>query len=238
VSTERSHLFICFSSKDEGVAHDVVEYLESKGLTCWISLRDVPPGENYQETIVKALEAAQGIVFLFSEFSAKSGEIKKELSIGASVHAPVFPLRLSPISPTGALRYELATKQWIDMFPDPAKALDKLVKTIRKVLDDPTGAEHELAPPTAAAAAGAATAAPPLKRVKAGPPLLAPDSQEFEATRALLARHIGPIAKVLLQKAVTEAQSLDDLCQRLAEHVRAPGDRAAFLQAARTRLKA
>jgi hypothetical protein len=238
VSTERSHLFVCFSSKDEGVARDVVDYLESQGLTCWISLRDVPPGENYQETIVKALEAAQGIVFLFSEFSTKSSEIKKELSIGASVHAPVFPLRLSPISPTGALRYELATRQWIDMFPDPQKALDKLAKTIRKVLDDPAAAEHEMAPASMAPAASAAVAAAPLKRAKTHPPLLASDSQEFEATRALLARHVGPIAKVLLQKAATEAQSLEDLCQRLAEHVRAPGDRVAFLQAARARLKA
>src|SRR5271154_6059043 len=88
-----SHIFVCFSSKDEAVARDVVEYLEAAGIKCWISLRDVPPGQNYQESIVQALEAAQGIVFLFSEASSKSGEIKKELSIGGSINAPVFPLR-------------------------------------------------------------------------------------------------------------------------------------------------
>lgn len=49
------HIFICFSSKDEAVAREVVEALEADGLTCWISFRDVLPGQNYQEAIVHAL---------------------------------------------------------------------------------------------------------------------------------------------------------------------------------------
>jgi serine/threonine-protein kinase len=69
-------------------------------------------------------------------------------------------------------------------------------------------------------------------------PLVAPDSQQFEAIRALLARHIGPIAKVLLQKAATEARTPDEFCERLAGHVGAPSERAAFLQAVRARLAA
>ena len=238
VSTERSHLFICFSSMDDAVARGVVEYLEAQDLKCWLSSRDVPPGQNYQETIVEAIESAQGIVVLFSESSSKSAEIKKELSIGASINVPVFPLRLSPISPAGALRYELATRQWIDIFPNRKQALEKLAMTVRRVLADPAAAETVTAAPVSPAAAAAPPPAPAKKRAKARAPLLAPNSQEFEATRALLARHVGPIAKVLVQKAAAEAQSFDDLCERLAVHVRTPSDRAAFLQAARARLKA
>ena len=54
--------------------------------------------------------------------------------------------------------------------------------------------------------------------------------------RALLARHIGPIAKVFVQNAATEARTPDDFCERLAAHVSAPSDRAAFLRQARERL--
>jgi len=129
-----SHLFICFSSKDEAVAREVVEFLEENGLKCWISLRDVAPGQNYQEAIVQAIETAQGIVFLFSEHSSRSGEIKKELSIGGSINVPVFPLRLAPIAPSGALRYELAIRQWIDIFPHRNYALGKLAETIKKAI--------------------------------------------------------------------------------------------------------
>ena len=80
-------------------------------------------------------------------------------------------------------------------------------------------------------------APPPAKRSRGvRTPLVAPDSPEFEALRALLARHIGPIAKIFVQKASTEARSLDEFCERLATHVGTPTDRTAFLQAARARL--
>jgi hypothetical protein len=243
VSDVTSHIFICYSSKDEAIARGVVDFLEAYGLTCWISARDVPPGQNYQETIVHALELAQGIVFLFSEHSSQSGEIKKELSIGGSINIPVVPVRLSPITPTGALRYELATRQWIDIFPDRDRALRKLVETIQEVLAGPAARPPGVPIPepgarTAAVISRALGAAPPpaKRKPRARAPLVAADSQEFEAMRALLARHIGPIAKVFVQKAATEARSLDEFCERLAAHVSTPTDRTAFLQAARARL--
>jgi hypothetical protein len=222
------HLFICFSSKDGADALAIVDSLEAEGLKCWISSRDVPPGHNYQETIVQALEAALGLVFLFSDASAASGEIRKELSIAGSITIPVYPLRLSPVMPTGALRYELATRQWIDLFPDRAKGLRKLIETIRR--DDRAGSEGT---------AASAPAAPAIRaREPERAPLLAAGSKEFEAMRALLARHVGPIAKVLIEKAAADACTPEDLCGRLAAHVRTESDRAAFLKAARAHFAA
>lgn len=224
-----SHVFICFSSKDEAIARGVVAFLESAGLKCWISLRDVLPGDNYQESIVRAIEAAQAIVFLFSESSNLSGEIRKELSIGGSVNTPVFPLRLSPIVATGALRYELATRQYIDIFPDREAALTKLAATIKNVIENP-GLEDSVAPVPAPAA--------PRVTQPAREPVVASGSKQFEAIRALLARHIGPIAKVLVEKAAKEAGTPDEFCERLAANVAAPPDRAAFVQAVKAQLAA
>ena len=67
-------------------------------------------------------------------------------------------------------------------------------------------------------------------------PIVAPGTQEFEAIRALLARHIGPIAKVFVEKAATEASTPDEFCERLAAHVAAPSDRMPFVTAVRARL--
>ena len=222
----KDSIFICFSSKDEAVARQVVAFLESKGHACWISLRDVEPGQNYQESIVRALEASKAIVFLFSANSSASGEIKKELSLGASGNTPVIPLRLAPITPDGALRYELATRQWIDAFPDPELAFGKLLISVRDALRS-----TEFADP-------ASPDAPRKRRARKvpRPPVVAPDSPEFEAIRGLLVRHVGPIAKVLVQKVSTEAKSAEDFCERLASHVSAPADRTAFLAAVRAQL--
>jgi hypothetical protein len=222
-----SHLFVCFSSKDEETAREVVAFLENKGIKCWISLRDIQPGHNYQEAIVEAIEAASGIVFLFSEWSSKSGEIRKELSIGGSINAPVFPLRLSPIAPTGALRYELATRQYIDIFPNRKAALAKLASTIKKVIDHPQPEEGANAP---------IVAAPDIAAEEPREPIVAPGSKQFEAIRSLLARHIGPIAKVLVERAAKEASTPEEFCERLGAHVSAPAERAKFVQAVQAQL--
>jgi len=235
-------IFICFSSKDEGSARKVVALLEQRNLKCWISLRDVRAGENYQEAIVHALEEARGIVFLFSTFSSQSNEIKKELSLGGSIQVPVFPLRLEPIVPTGALRYELATRQWIDIFPDAEAALDKLAETINEVLNRPVTADEVEPDRIGGGLSGTVVPAetiPPLpaRSIKTiNQPVLEANSPDLEAVRIMLARYIGPIAKMLVQKASTEAPSLDNFCERLAEYVSAPADRASFLKAARERL--
>ena len=225
-----THVFICFSSKDEAIARGVVEFLESAGLKCWISFRDVQPGDNYQESIVRAIEAAQAIVFLFSESSNLSGEIRKELSIGGSINVPVFPLRLTPIAPTGALRYELATRQYIDIFPDREAALTKLVATIKNGIENPA-LEESVAP-------APATPATPRVQQQAREPVVASGSKQFEAIRGLLARHIGPIAKVLVEKAAKETGTPEEFCERLAANVNAPPDRAAFVQAVKAQLAA
>jgi hypothetical protein len=245
LSNDESHIFICFSSKDATTAREIVNFLESEGLRCWISFRDVAPGKNYQEAIVDALEKAAGIIFLFSKLSAESAEIKKELSIAASCNIPVFPVRLAAISPSGALRYELATRQWIDIFPDQEPALRRLAGAIRQVLadtsrpaigvdadetgDDIAGSTHRASERTVSA---------PVQRGErsAGVPVVAPGSQEFEAIRTLLARRIGPIAKVFAQKAAAQARTPDDFCEQLAIHVSVPSDRAAFLREARAKL--
>jgi TIR domain len=222
-----SHIFVCFSSKDEETAREVVAFLEGKGIKCWISLRDVLPGHNYQEAIVEAIEAASGIVFLFSEWSSKSGEIRKELSIGGSISAPVFPLRLSPIAPTGALRYELATRQYIDIFPNRKAALAKLASTIKKVIYNPQAEEGATAP---------IVPAPSLAAEQPREPIVASGSKQFEAIRSLLARHIGPIAKVLVERAAKEASTPEEFCERLGAHVSAPPERAKFVQAVQAQL--
>ncbi len=235
MSEGNAHLFVCFSSKDDAIARSVVEFLEQNGLACWISLRDVPPGANYQETIVQAIEHAMGIIFLFSESSSQSGEIKKELSIGGGINVPLFPLRLSPIMPTGALRYELATRQWIDLFPDQDKALRKLVETIKNVL---LAAGMGASRPNDDQSFGsvATPSSAPTKTESLPTALLARDSPEFEAVRGLLAKHVGPIAKVLVQKASTETRSFDEFLEKLGTNVTTPTDRVAFLKAARARL--
>ena len=62
-SLEPDHdVFISFSSLDSDKAEAVCERLEAEGSRCWISLRDVKPGQNYQAAIVQAIKRAKIMV--------------------------------------------------------------------------------------------------------------------------------------------------------------------------------
>ena len=46
-------VFVSYATADRKQALAVCQALEARGTRCWISCRDVPPGENYQEAIVR-----------------------------------------------------------------------------------------------------------------------------------------------------------------------------------------
>lgn len=58
------------------------------------------------------------------------------------------------------------------------------------------------------------------------------DQATLELARQNLAVYLGPIAKVLVKQAATKARTSQELYQRLAEHIPAAADRAAFLKRA------
>jgi tetratricopeptide (TPR) repeat protein len=109
----------------------VCKAIERRGLDCWISTRDVAPGENYQEAIVRSLRGSRAMVLVFSEAANNSDEIKKELSLASRYHIPVMALRIEDVEPSDAFAYELSTRQWIDAFHGWDKSIDALASRLK-----------------------------------------------------------------------------------------------------------
>ena len=149
-------VFISYASADRKEALSVCNAIERRGRTCWISCRDVAPGQNYQEEIVRSLRSARAMVLVFSDAANNSDEIKKELSLASRNHVPVMALRIEDIEPSDAFAYELSTRQWIDAFDGWDQSIDALVRQIHQV--DPaksspvsastSGAGRRMAKPT------------------------------------------------------------------------------------------
>lgn len=209
-------IFISFSSADQKKAAAVCEALEHGGLQCWVSFRDVRPGENYQAAIVQALQSAKTMVLVFSSRTNLSQEVSKELSLASAFKLAVIPLRIENAMPQGALHYELATRQWIDAFDDWENGLNNLFNAITR-LSLPT---DQAPSPTA-----------PRKRID-----IRISEQAVERARIALTRYIGPIALVLVRKAAVAADSLDDFHDRLARQIQSTDDRTAFLSQVRPKL--
>ena len=126
-------VFISYATADRKQALSVCESIESRGITCWISTRDVAPGENYQEAIVRSLREARAVVLVFSKAANNSDEIKKELSLASRFRVPVMALRIEDVEPSGAFAYELSTRQCIDAFDGWEKSIESLVSRIEQV---------------------------------------------------------------------------------------------------------
>jgi hypothetical protein len=154
-------VFISCSSKDHKTALAVCAALEARGHPCWMSARDVKPGENFQGAIVRAIRDAGLMVMIFSNSANGSDEIKKELALASQCKLMVIPVRSEDVVPSEDFTYELATRQWIDLFGDWEQAMDRLGGQIDAVLprllepwpaceiEQPAEAKPKPAPPQA-----------------------------------------------------------------------------------------
>jgi hypothetical protein len=139
--------FISFASKDVKVAQTLCSALESRGIPCWISARDIQPGENFQVSIVQALRHAKIMVLVFTANSNSSEEMTKELALASQQRLIVIPLRVEDVTPGDAFTYEFATRQWIDVFADWESSIDQLCRRITRALENPQADEEEAIPP-------------------------------------------------------------------------------------------
>jgi hypothetical protein len=128
-------IFISHSSKDHDIAMGICRDLEGRGIRCWISSRDIQGGEGYQDSIDRAIRAASAMILVFSSRANESPEIKKELALASTRNVTVIPVRAENVMPTGALEYELITRQWIDLFDDQQDGLARLVQRIGHFTD-------------------------------------------------------------------------------------------------------
>ena len=134
-------VFISYATADRIDALKVCKAVERRYTKCWISMRDVPPGENYQEAIVQTLRTARAVVLVFSDAANTSSEIKKELSLASRYNVPVIAFRLKDVEPSDAFAYELSTRQWINAFEGWDKSIDTLVGRIGQIPDAGTVAD-------------------------------------------------------------------------------------------------
>jgi formylglycine-generating enzyme required for sulfatase activity len=127
-------VFISHSSRDLKPVRALVEALEARGIGCWLSERDIAAGDNYGDSIVDAIEKASAMVLVFSVNADNSDEIKKEIALASQRRITVVPVRIAEVTPSKMFRYELATRNWIDLFPNREEGLAKLADRLASIL--------------------------------------------------------------------------------------------------------
>ena len=92
--TSARDVFLSYASTDAEVAEAVCKALEAGGVRCWIAPRDVIPGVNYADAIVRA------IILILSAHAVGSTHVGKEVERASSKRCPILAVRIDQAKPT------------------------------------------------------------------------------------------------------------------------------------------
>ena len=130
-------VFISYSHHDKATADAICAGLEQDGIRCWYAPRDISPGADWAESIIKAIESVKVMVLIYTEQSNMSRQVLNELSNAVSTGTIVIPFRLTDLPPSKGLQYYFASVHWLDATNAPIKnSIDQLKTLIHGILMD------------------------------------------------------------------------------------------------------
>jgi hypothetical protein len=216
-TSSNGRIFVSYSQPDRACAFELVAYLEARGIDCWIAPRDITPSAEWAAEIIDAITAARLMVLVFSAHSNESPQVRREVERAVHKQLPIIAFRIDDALPARSLEYFLSAQHWLDAFPGPhAQYHDALCQHLTRAMPPRTFSGQ----PTVASSH---TASP--SPTKASASALAQLERE-------LARHVGPIAKILVNRAAPRASSIDDLVRTLALELESEHERRRFIETA------
>lgn len=124
-------LFISHANEDSEVVNRIVQYLEARGVPCWIAGRDIPPQAIYAEAITSAIQGSAACAVIVSNASNASAAIKRELELASHHGRPFIPVRIDGAEPGPGFDYYLRNTQWIDYQREQERGLDRIVTHLK-----------------------------------------------------------------------------------------------------------
>lgn len=209
-------VFVSYSREDRSSAERLAKALQPGGWSVWWD-RHIPAGSRYDVAIAERLASVDCVLVLWSKASIRSEWVVEEAE-AARERGVLVPVLLEAVEPPlGFRRIQSANLIDWDGTVD-APAFDQLVQDIDAILSRRLGAKAAvavpfIAPVTEAAAIPTGPAAPISRPAAVWD---APTIQEIEQQ---LSDVVGPVAPVLLSRAMRDATDLPDLLAALDRHV-------------------
>lgn len=130
------HVFFSYSHKNAAMADKVTSTLLARGFAVWQDVISIRGGDNWQDAIQAGLQDAAAVVVLWSEASAQSDWVKREIQLARVKGKPIIPLRLDDTPLTD----DVALSQAIPLHINWKQGLDRLIRELpqdirRRALD-------------------------------------------------------------------------------------------------------
>lgn len=123
-------VFISYGRRDRKIAESLCNWLETRGIPCWIAPRDIHSGISYAGEITRAIRAALLVVVICSKNASRSEHVKTELNLAFNSSKFILPYCLDDTPFGDDLEYYLSFKQRIPYSGD----YDKDFALIEKII--------------------------------------------------------------------------------------------------------
>ena len=107
-------VFISHSSADSKLAYAMCDYLEEKGIRCWIAPRDVQGGTEYAEAIIMGIRNCKIMVVLFNKNANDSIYVKNEVERAFNYKTILIPFKLDQTIASASLELFLGSVHSLD----------------------------------------------------------------------------------------------------------------------------
>ena len=127
-----SDVFISHAPPDAQIAGQMCEFLEGHGVRCWLSPRDVLPGEETSAAIQRGIDACPIMVLIFSESSNSSEAIRSEVERAVAAQKVLIPFRIQNVAPNEAMEPYFRRRYWHDAHTPPLERhLEELTRMLK-----------------------------------------------------------------------------------------------------------
>ena len=112
-------VFVSYPHNREDTAMDIVRYLESQGLECFINKRDIKGGKPFAQELVAAIRECEILLLVSYKDINESEHVPNEIDIAVTNKKVLLPVFAEEFELKDELRYYLGRKHWILAYPHP-----------------------------------------------------------------------------------------------------------------------
>jgi TIR domain len=134
-------VFISHAHKDKDIADAICEKLESAQVSCWMTARDISPGEDRTEATRNAIGSSRVMVLVLSDNANAAPHIEREIVHAFYTRRTIVPIRLANTLPRRDFLFYLGSVRWFNAFsPSATQHLAALTAHIKSLMPHRTAA--------------------------------------------------------------------------------------------------
>ena len=126
-------IFISYSRQDKTMVHPFVEQIsKAVGRDCWIDLKGIESGEEFEDVIIQAIDKCHVVLFMLSDSSLKSSWTKREVYYAEGEGKRIVPILVDGDKLRGWFKFHFGNVDYINIRSEESK--EKLIRNLRSWL--------------------------------------------------------------------------------------------------------